>query len=100
MTKRFWNDWKKRIGETKQIYGWYSYETHDGKVKKHIGGTLISYLPFKILSANFNGNTVDLKVEVTSEVFDCRTWSRHNVVENRYVTLNRNEISTIKFKKK
>jgi hypothetical protein len=95
MTKKFWADWRNRIGETKNIYGWCSYETHDGKVKKYVGGTLVSYLPFKILSAKFNGNTVDLKIEVTSEV----AFSNRHHVENKYITLHRNEISRIIFNK-
>ena len=99
MTKKFWNDWKKRIGETKEIYGWCKWTRHDGVEMKREGGSLVDYLPFKILSAKFNGDTVDLKIEVTFESFDYHTLSTHKVIENKYITLNRNEISTIKFKK-
>lgn len=93
MTKKFWKDWQNRIGETKEVYGWYTYELHDGTMRKEVGGNLISYLPFRILSAKFNNNSVDLKVEITSEGM----FNRHHV-ENKYITLNRVDISTVYFK--
>ena len=88
MTKKFWNDWQKRVGETKAIYGWY--ENSKGR---EVGGSLIGYLPFKIISAKFNKNTVDLVLEETS--LNVIT-NRHHV-ENRYLTLNRKEIATVEF---
>lgn len=91
MTKKFWNDWQKRIGETKQIYGWY--ENSKGKC---VGGSLTGYLPFKILSAKFNGDTIDLKLEIKSEVWTFQ--GIHTHVENKYLTLNRKDISTVEFK--
>ena len=91
MTKKFWLDWQKRIGETKQIYGWY--ENSKGKC---VGGSLIGYLPFKIILAKFNGNTVELVLETKSEVFGKNGYHIH--VENKYFTLNRKDISTIEFK--
>ena len=90
MTKKFWNDWQKRVGETKAIYGWY--ENSKGR---EIGGSLIGYLPFKIISAKFNGNTVNLVLETKSEVFDKNGYHIH--VENKYFTFNRKEISTVEF---
>ena len=89
MTKKFWNDWQKRVGETKAIYGWY--ENSKGKC---IGGSLVGYLPFRIISAKFNKNIVELVLEETS--LNVIT-NRHHV-ENRYLTLNRKEIATIYFK--
>ena len=91
MTKKFWNDWQKRVGETKAIYGWY--ENSKGRC---IGGSLIGYLPFKIISAKFNGDIVELVLETKSEVFGKNGYHIH--VENRYLTLNRKEIATIIFK--
>lgn len=95
MTKKFWNDWQKRIGETKQIYDWITYQTHEGIEKKRIGGSIIGYTPFKILSAKFNKNTVDLTLEIKREV-----WTKKGIhihVENKYVTLYRKDIATIEF---
>lgn len=99
MTKKFWVDWQKRIGETKAIYGWCKWTRYDGVETKREGGSLIGYLPFKILSAKFNGDTVDLKLEVVDRVFNKSTWGFHNHVENKYYTLHRNDISTIVFNK-
>jgi len=91
MTKKFWLDWQKRVGETKQIYGWY--ENSKGKC---VGGLLVGYLPFKILSAKFNGDIVYLKLETKSEVFGKNGY--HIYVENKYFTFNRKEIGTVEFK--
>ncbi len=96
MTKKFWNDWQKRIGETNQIYGWLIHKTYDGIEKKQIGGSMIGYLPFKILSAKFNSNTVELVLETKSEVFGKNGYHIH--VENKYFTLNRKDIATVEFK--
>ena len=98
MTKKFWKDWQNRIGETKAIYGWCKWTRHDGVEMKREGGSLIGYSPFKILSAKFNGDTVDLKLEVVDRVFNKNTWSFNNHVENKYYILHRNDISTIRFK--
>ena len=99
MTKKFWADWQKRIGETKAIYGWCKWTRHDGVETKREGGSLIGYSPFKILSAKFNGDTVDLKLEIVETVFNRNTWGVHNHVENKYITLHRNDISRIIFNK-
>lgn len=87
MTKKFWNDWQKRVGETKEIKGFY--------ICGGIGGSLVGYLPFKIISAKFNGNIVDMVLEETSY----NPISGRHHVENRYITLNRKDISTVRFKK-
>lgn len=97
MTKKFWNDWQNRIGETKQIYDWLTYQTYNGIEKKQIGGSIIGYLPFKILSAKFNNDIVDLVLEIKREV-----WTKNGIhihVENKYFTLNRKDISTVTFNK-
>ena len=99
MTKKFWADWQKRIVETKAIYGWSKWTRHDGVETKREGGSLIGYSPFKILSAKFNGDTVDLKLEIVETVFNRNTWGVHNHVENKYITLHRNDISRIVFNK-
>jgi hypothetical protein len=85
MTKKFWNDWQKRIGETKEINGFYN---------GGIGGSLVGYLPFRILSAKFNKDVVDLILEEASY----NPISGRHHVENRYVTLNRKYIATVRFR--
>ena len=97
MTKKFWKDWQNRIGETKAIYGWCKWTRYDGVKMKREGGSLIGYSTFKILSAKFNGDTVDLKLEVVDRTFNRSTWSFNNHVENKYYILHRNDISTVKF---
>lgn len=97
MTKKFWKDWQNRIGETKAIYGWCKWIRHDGVEMKREGGNLIGYSPFKILSPKFNGDTVNLKLEVVDRTFNRSTWSFNNHVENKYYTFHRNDISTIEF---
>ena len=87
MTKKFWNDWKNRVGETKEIKG---FDIYGG-----IGGSLVGYLPFRILSAKFTKDVVDLILEETS--YNPISGKHH--VENRYVTLNRKDIATVKFNK-
>ena len=88
MTKKFWNDWQKRVGETKQILGFLPWG--------EAGGSLIGYLPFKIISAKFNGNTVELVLETKSEVFGKNGYHIH--IENKYFTFNRKDIATVEFK--
>lgn len=97
MTKKFWNDWKRRLGETEEIYLFYDVY---GERRWHgisLSGHIFEYcdhFPFKILEANFNGNTsVDLKLEIT------KPSGFHYTTENRYITLLRKDIATIKFKK-
>ena len=97
MTRKFFNDWQKRIGETKNIYSWLTYQTYDGIEKKQIGGSIVGYLPFKILSAKFNKNIVDLVLEIKREA-----WNKNGIhihVENKYITLNRKDIATVTFNK-
>ena len=89
MTKKFWKDWQNRIGETKQILGFLPWG--------EAGGSLIGYLPFKIISAKFNGNNVELVLETKSEVYGKNGYHIH--VENKYFTLNRKDIATVTFNK-
>lgn len=90
MTKKFWLDWQKRIAETKKIIGWH--EESCGKRK----GSLIGLLPFKILSAKFNNDTVDLMLEIEFDVVDENGW--HTRFEKKNFTLNREDIVTVEFK--
>ena len=93
MTKKFWNDWQNRIGETKKIIG--LYEESSGK--RRLGGSLIGYWPFKIISAKFNEDTVDLTLEVELDVVDENGWKIR--LEKKYFTLNRKDIATVEFYK-
>ena len=87
MTKKFWKDWQNRIGETKWILGFLPCgET---------GGSLIGYLPFKIISAKFNDDTVELVLEIEFDVVDKNGW--HTRFEKKNFTFNHIEIATVEF---
>lgn len=91
MTKKFWNDWQNRIGETKKIIGWYE----ESSGKRRLGGSLIGYWPFKIISAKFNEDTVDLTLEVELDVVDENGWQIR--LGNKNFTLHRTEIARVEF---
>ena len=56
---------------------------------------LVGYLPFRILSAKFTKDVVDLILEETS--YNPINGKHH--IENRYIKLDRNDIATVRFKK-
>lgn len=87
MTKKFWDNWQKRIGETKKIYvkKEYKYGWHSNLI--------IGAFPFTLLSAKFHGDTVDL---IIIEYYPNAVTHRCNS-EKKHLTLKREEISTVKF---
>lgn len=87
MTKKYWNDWQKRLGETKQIYLCYPKRL------------LYSDKGERILSYKFNGDTVDLVIQRKRYVSDNKPPYYHYHVENEYITLNRVDIASIEFDK-
>jgi len=92
MTKKFWNDWQNRIGETKNIY-LNHFITITNKGNRTYYYSILSNVhgEDKILHASFHGDTVDLTIERHS-------WENgHHTVENEYLTLNRTEIANIEF---
>ena len=94
MTKKYWNDWQKRVGETKNIYEFWYY--NDGKVRRlSYCGVLSEYSGDSLLSAKFHGDAVDLVIERKRNVFKNR--SVHCNVENEYLTLHRKDIGRVEF---
>ena len=87
MTKKFWNDWQKRVGETKNIYLFWFHP--DGYRRKLYGGVLCELIGDVLLKADFHGDAVDLTIERR----------RHKHIENEYITLHREEIASIEFNK-
>ena len=83
MTKKFWNDWQNRIGETKNIYLSKSYY----KVLRDKD---------KLIKATFHDDAVDLIIERHNWVISY-TSAEHWHIENEYLTLHRDEIATIEF---
>ena len=91
MTKKYWLDWQKRIGETKNIELFNAFSHSEYKMK--LSKVLNESAEEKLIKATFNKNTVDLIIE------------RHRPklngihVENEYKTLHREDIANIIFKK-
>lgn len=87
MTKKFWADWQKRVGETIQInvYSGYSW-----------GGYAVAYNLLnagdRIIKITFSGNHVDLVIERHT-----KTFSGHIHIENEYITVFRNNIKSVNF---
>ena len=73
MTKKNWIEWQSRIGETKRIYTFFQPNAvfDEGDVIEH---------------AEFEDNDVTLKIK------------RYKTKGFEYLTLHRNEISTIEYK--
>ena len=90
MTKKFWLDWQKRIGETVNIYTFFNHP--DGWKEKRRGGELWP-LYGKIVKAVFHGDIVDLIIEINRE-----TLKGTHHIENKYLTLHREDIATVEFK--
>ncbi len=93
MTKKYWNDWQKRIGETKNIYKFWFY--NDGVKRKSFKGELNALAGDKVSKAYFHGDAVDLVIEKWHHTF-----SKSIHVYNEYITLHREEIAGIEFKEK
>jgi hypothetical protein len=98
MTKKFWNDWKGRFGETEQVYirRWYG----SSKNWAFTVNLLDLYRGERILSHKFNGDTVDLVIEKKIYVESSTYPYYHYSAKNECVTLKRKDIVTIDFKKK
>lgn len=99
MTKKFWNDWKKRIDETYLIWLYESVMVND---KCHNGWNILNhtYADDKIIKATFNGDTVDLVIEKFIWVMGNARNSGHLHSENFYITLDRKNIKTVEFNRK
>jgi len=61
MTKKYWLDWQKRIGETRNIE-LFSVFSH-GEYKMKLGNVLNELAEEKLIKATFHKNTVDLIIE-------------------------------------
>jgi hypothetical protein len=93
MTKKFWNDWKKRVNETYRIDLFESVEIN-GEFYNRWNLINHSFVDDKIIKANFNNDSVDLVIERHGWVSSSPS---HLHKENLYVTLKRANIKTIEF---
>ena len=67
MTKKFWDDWKKRIGETNYI-ALYRSIIVNGEIYNRWNLLNHIYADDRIVKATFNGDSVDLVIEKFSWV--------------------------------
>jgi hypothetical protein len=91
MTKKYWADWQKRIGETKNIWLFSKYHGNA------FYGSYVLNTDDRLIKATFHGDAVDLIIERHNRVIDWHTRSLKQHVENEYLTLHRDEIATIQF---
>ena len=90
MTKKFWNEWQTRIGETKTIVPIYAYD------KICFGKEEYKYT---LISAKFIEDTVELVLNtnfITSKSINSNAQHQQNN-EQKTITLNRKEIKTVEF---
>ena len=91
MTQKYWADWQKRIGETKNIWLFSKY---------HGNAFYGSYLlndNDRLIKTTFHEDEVNLIIERHTRVIDWNTRSLKQHVENEYLKLHRNEIASIEF---
>ena len=86
MTKKFWQDWQKRVNATDEIF-LFVY-MNDGTIHNEWSHQIEGI----IQSVEFNGNYVKIHHQVWLAGF----YGRH--YENRTTTVHRKNIRTIKFK--
>ena len=96
MTKKFWNNWQTRIGETKNIQLFNRFEYSNGTI--HLSKSYGCVLTDKdrLIKASFHGDAGDLVIERHRWIFGINC-NDHYHVENEYLTLHRNEIASIEF---
>lgn len=100
MTKKFWNDWKNRVGETEQVYlcrpksKWFDYSNS----LSYSRDLLNLRNKERILSYKFNDDVVEFVIERKNIVYDEHYHCHYNT-QNEYVKINRKDIISIKFKK-
>ena len=100
MTKKFWNDWKCRVGETEEVYlcrpksKWLDYQ-NSMYYSIHL---LNLNKGERILSYKFKGEDVELVIERKNYVYDGHGEYHYNV-QNEYLTLHRKDIVSVRFKK-
>ena len=91
MTKKYWADWQKRIGETKNIWLFSKYHGNA------FYGSYVLNTDDRLIKATFHEDVVDLIIERHNRVIDWNTRSLKQHVENEYLTLHRNEIASSEF---
>ena len=104
MTKKFWNDWQKRIGETKQVYLAYKPYFED-RIENRLSYSrdLIGYRLDKdgcdeIVSVKFDSNSVHFVISRKTLVTDLASRrGYHYHAENKEISVNRKDIVSVEF---
>jgi hypothetical protein len=96
MTKKFWNDWQKRIDETYRIDLFESIKVN-GKFYNRWNLLSHSFADDEIIKATFNNDSVDLVIKQYRWVVSSPS---HLHTENLYATLERTNIKSIEFNRK
>ena len=96
MTKKFWNDWQKRVGETYRISLYESINVN-GHLYNRWNLLSHSFADDEIIKATFNNDSVDLVIKQYRWVSSSPS---HLHTENLYVTLERTNIKSIEFNRK
>lgn len=92
MTKKYWNDWKRRIGETINIHLFWN--RIDGTIIRKANSGLLDPED-RIVKATFHEKSVDLTIERSNYYYI----GSHYLSKNEYITLEREKIACIIFKK-
>lgn len=88
MTKTFWAYWQKRAGETENIYLFTTSKTCHLQILNPND---------KLIKITFNGDNVNLVIARRNWII--KNGNIHWNVQNEYITYNRTDIASIKFKK-
>ena len=89
MTKKFWANWKSRVGETKAVWRWVC--------PGHATWMMTNYdTPHRFISFDFIGENVIITYEVLNWVIGPN--GGHNHSEIHRICLNRTDIKTVEFK--
>lgn len=91
MTKKFWNDWQKRFGETLEIYMKYSDD------RNGFGYHLFYPHCSRIIKGTFDNDTLTLVLETRTPVFDSSGLHYHN--EKSTMVVQRKNIKSVLFRK-
>lgn len=102
MTKKFWADWQKRIGETTQIYiieesviNGNKYRFSNALLKYHPGFRTMPNKYDEIIKATFNGDIVTLIIKQYYSFFHNRRYCLGNTFVE--ITLKRTDIDSVSF---
>lgn len=103
MTKKYWQDWKTRVGETRNIYlrkKVYKMDgTFEGYGQKVYSPLIREIFEDKLLKTTFKDDTVEIVIERHYSVYNKSARNFQIEVENEHKTFKREEIASVEFYK-